>query len=305
MSELLLDRESLVEKGYMPVPVDMSKTDYDEIIQSFEEALELPDKYMEMTKFNAGNVPEYNFGQFSRSKGTTYQRGVVMDNKDVFHGGAMTRQVVETRASGALPRSFRRFLTNIEEAYWCGERATKIGLEYLDHEGVGLAKAFLDEKHEPTSTVRALLYRPTDEQVLAKPHYDRSGFTVTMGESHPGLRIAPGQNGAVVDLTHEYMEYLANTLTPVEYKEFAGNLILGSGYNRLPAYLRRGNEGLPLGYHDVVKTKQIVTATIMRSAIVFFANPTLGLGNYLPPSRRETRPETTLGRLMVPEFVIA
>lgn len=302
MSELLLDRESLKTNGYMAVPVDMSKSDYDAVQDSYAEFLELPEEYQELTQYNAGGIAEYDFGQFKRSKGSTnHFRGIVQDNKDIFHGGAKTRQVVEARVSGPLPKALKTFINNVVGVYWCGERAVKIGLEYLDTENVGLANVILDDRHEPTSTVRIIHYRPTDEPVLAKAHYDRDECTVTLGESHSGLRIAPGQNKRVVKMTSEYMEALRDRLTPVEYKEYEGKLFLGARWNCLPVRYRRGNEDLQLGYHDVVKTKQIVTDTIMRSAIVFFANPHLGFGDNTSPTPEETRPEKGMSWLIVPK----
>jgi isopenicillin N synthase-like dioxygenase len=74
---------------------------------------------------------------------------------------------------------------------------------------------------ESRFTLRTLLYTPTNvsDMILADPHYDRSGFTLHLYESHPGLQLldwdmqwkdAPMGPGHTIVFNGYQMERLTN-----------------------------------------------------------------------------------------------
>ncbi len=307
MSEMLLDRESLVEKGYMPVGVDIGYSDFEQAMERYLAFLEIDEKYHDATRFYAGGNVNYDFGQFRRQPNTESHRGVVLDNKDIFHFGSQTRQVVEARLTGALPKDMKDFLDIAEDIFWESHRSKRAALEVIDSYQAGLVGICLPETGEIRDTVRFIAYYPSDDGILAKGHFDRSMATIALAESHPGLRIAPGQNGLHIDADEVYLKNLEANLQNVEYAEGQGKFFLGAGWNRLPEYYRFGNHDLPLGWHDVVKTDQQINDQLMRWAIIHFINPHAEFvtANTLVPTPAETRPYKQLGRITIPRSELA
>lgn len=297
MSEKLALRESIFEKGYAPVGIDLGKSDLQTAMDRYLAFLELDDSFHKVTRFNLTNRGDGDFGQYTRVAGRTGDRGVQVDNKDIFHFGSMTRQVIEARVSGGLPTEAKDFLDAAEEIYWAGQRAKKQAIEELDYFEMGLVGVLSPETETINDVLRFIAYYP-NQGALAKGHFDRSTATLAIGESHEGLRIAPGQNGYKIDADESYMTGLERSLQPVTHNEGEAKFFLGAGWNRLPDYLRLGNEDRPLAWHDVVPSDKKVDETIMRWAIVLFINPHLGFHDYVVPSQPETRPYKRLGRLV-------
>lgn len=296
MSEKLGLRESLFEKGYAPVGIDLGKSDLQTAMDRYLAFLELDDSFHKLTRYYLHDRGDGDFGQYTRSAGTLGNRGEVQDNKDIFHFGSMTRQVIEARLDGSLPSEAKDFLEAAEEIYWAGQRSKKQSLQQLDCFDTGLVGVMLPEKDNIQDVLRFIAYYP-NEGGLAKGHFDRSTATLAIGESHEGLRIAPGQNGYVLDASQQYMESLDASLQPVEHKNREAKFFLGAGWNRLPNHLKTINEDMPLAWHDVVASDKKVDNKVMRWAIVMFMNPELGLREYTVPSPVETRPYKQLGRI--------
>jgi hypothetical protein len=289
-------RESLKEKGFSEVAIDLSKSDMSSVIENYINFLELDESYFDETRYFLTDRGDGDFGQFRRTAGTNSDRGVVLDNKDIFYFGASSRQVLEARLHNKLPNSLRCFYRDAEEIFWTAERAKLDALDELDILHMGLRKVMMDERHLMNDVLRLIAYYP-DQNKLAKGHFDRSVCTLAIGESHEGLRIAPGQNGIVCDISEEYMAQLDASLQPVTHINQEAKFMLGAGWNRLDSHLRFGNQEMPLGWHDVIPSDKTVSERVMRWAIVLFANPHLGIDTYSVPSAPETRPYKKLGVL--------
>lgn len=289
-------RESLKQKGYAPIEIDLSKADLSSAVELYMNFLELDESYFDTTRFFLTDRGDGDFGQFRRTAGASSERGAVPDNKDIFHFGASSRQVLESRLSNRLPSSLKNFYRDAEEIFWVAERAKLNALDELDILHMGLRRVMMDERLLNNDVLRFIAYYP-DPNKLAKGHFDRSVCTLAIGESHEGLRIAPGQNGLVEDASSEYMAKLDTTLSPVEHRPGEAKFMLGAGWNRLEPQQRFGNQEMPLGWHDVVASEKSVSERVMRWAIVLFANPHLGVESYCVPTPPETRPHKQLGRL--------
>lgn len=296
MSERLNIHEDLYENGYAPVGIDIGRSDMETAMQKYLAFLELDERYHEATRYFNTDRGDGDFGQFTRVAGTEGARGTMTDNKDIFHFGAQTRQVVEARISGTLPHDMKEFLDAAEEIFWAGERSKKRALEELDWLNTGLIGIMSPEIGTINDLLRFIAYYPNEGR-LAKGHFDRGVCTLAIGESHEGLRIAKGQNGMALDCSQGYMDKLETSLEPVKHVEGEAKFFLGAGWNRLPNEYKFGNHDLPLGYHDVVESDQQVDNNIMRWAIVQFCNPMNECYGYAVPTPPETRPYKQLGRL--------
>lgn len=298
MSEILDLRSNIKLDGYSPIPIGLSHADLSEAMDAYNKFLMLSEMDFKKTKFNATVRGDGDFGQYSRVAGTEAERGTVPDNKDVFHFGVLTRQVVESRYAGKTPQEVQNFLDAAEHVFWETQKAKNLALTELDVYQMGLLDVMSPEMAALNDVLRFINYYK-NTNALAKGHLDRGVCTLAIGESHPGLRLAPAQNGLYLDCNEEYMNMVESSLTPAEYIEHEAKFFLGAGWNRLPAEYRIGNMDLPLAYHDVTEGDITVNKEIMRWAIVMFCNPYLGFEYYTVPSPPETRPYKQLGRLSV------
>lgn len=289
MSDATGLRDNLREYGYAPVPVDVSKNDMQTAIDQYMDFLELDDRCHEATRFLLGKRGDGDYGQFRREAGSVNGRGQVQDNKDIFHFGSMSRQVVEARLDGRLPTAMRTFLDSAESLYWTAERSKRGAVEQLDVCKNGLLSVMQTETGMLNDVLRFIAYYPNDG-TLARAHFDRSAMTVALGESHGGLRMTPGQNHRMREVNRDYIQQLQDALQPVEHRNGEAKFFLGAGWNRLSAEHRAGNEELPLAWHDVVSSKLPPSGKVARWAIVLFANPHWGYQGYEAPSPTETRP---------------
>lgn len=294
MSELGI-RQSIYEQGYAPIDIDLSKADLTEAMGRYLAYLTLDEGIHESTRFFSTERGDGDFGQFTRVAGAIGLRGAMSDNKDIFHFGSQTRQVVESRIRGRLPHEAKEFLDAAEEIFWASER---VKIRALDQ----LAPEYIDITSPPQSTnndvLRFIAYYPNEGE-LAKGHFDRGTCTIAIGESHEGLEIAKGQNGLRINCDEEYMNQLEANLTPVTHREGEAKFFLGAGWNRLPVEtIGKRNETLPLGYHAVKNYGLEIDENLMRWAIVRFCNPCVEYPNYTVPTPPETRPYKQLGRLV-------
>lgn len=297
MSEILDLHNDLLENGYANVPIDLTKSDLENSMDDYMAFLELDDKYHEATVYFNTDRGDGDFGQFTRVAGRLGLRGAIQDNKDIFHFGAQTRQIVESRISGPMPKDMSNFLNSAEEIFWTSQRTKRQTLEELDYKETGLCSVMSPEVGRINDVLRFIAYH-LNVGSLAKSHFDRSTFTFAIGESHEGLRLTGGQNGLKIDCNQDYMDKLESKLKPVNHQEGKAKFMLGAGWNRLPQYLREGNPNLPLGWHDVVESDITVSEKIMRWAIVNFCNPFVEFDQYIVPSPPETRPYKQLGRIV-------
>lgn len=299
MSEILNLHENLYQHAFVPVGIDLGKGDLQTAIDKYLAFLEIGSEYHEATRFLLTARGDGDFGQYSRVAGSEGVRGDVADNKDIFHFGSLSRQLIESRINGALPWEMKEFLDTAEEIYWAGQRSKRnvLGeLDYLQTPKTNLIGIMQPERETLNDVLRFIAYYPNDQK-LAKGHFDRSTATLAIGESHEGLRIAPGQNGLFLDADETYLKQLESRLRPVEHKDHEAKFFLGAGWNRLPAKYRIGNEELPLAWHDVVPSEKQVDQKVMRWAIVMFINPQAEMTEYIVPTPPETRPYKQLGRL--------
>ena len=298
MSEILSVQESLDEKGYAPVGIDLGKGDLQTAINKYMAFLELDEQFKEATRYLQTDRGDGDFGQYSRVAGNEGERGSVPDNKDIFHFGAQSRQVIESRIRGTLPVDMKNFLDDAEEIFWAAQRTKLNTLRELDTSpGTGLIGIMQPEVGTINDVLRFIAYYPNDEK-LAKGHFDRSTATLAIGESHEGLRIAPGQNGLKINANETYLKNLETRLVPIEHTDREAKFFLGAGWNRLPERYKAGhNNYLPLAWHDVIPSEKKVDEKVMRWAVVLFTNPKLEFTEYTVPTQPETRPYKQLGRL--------
>lgn len=298
MSEKLGVHENLYEKGFVPVGIDLGKSDLQAAIDRYTAFLEIDESYHEATRFLISNRGDGDYGQYTRVAGSKGERGIVPDNKDIFHFGSMSRQIIESRLSGTMPHEMKEFLDVAEEIFWAGQRSKRLILNELDHAETGMVGVLQSERNTLNDVLRFITYYPNEEK-LAKGHFDRSTCTLAIGESHEGLRITTGQNGFAVDANEQYMNDLEQRLQPVAHSSGESKFFLGAGWNRLPQSLKLSNENLQLGYHDVVPSQKQVDEKVMRWAVVMFINPYTEMTEYVVPSPPETRPYKQLGRLAI------
>jgi len=282
-------RQQLQEQAYANVPIDISKADMHTAIEQYTDYLTLDESYHAASRFLLGNRGDGDYGQFTREIGKETLRGKAQDNKDIFHFGSMSRQVIESRISGRLPKAMQTFLNSAEELFWSAERSKRDAVAELDVAGSGLLKIMQPETAMLNDVLRFIAYYPGAD-TLAKGHFDRSTATLALGESHEGLRMTPGQNARAREVNKAYMQELQDSLEPVTHHDGEAKFFLGAGWNRLQPEYRKSNENLQLAWHDVVSSDQTVNDKIARWAIVLFANPNRDHAGYEAPSTTETRP---------------
>lgn len=275
MSEARTPRQELAENLYLPVAVDIGQSDLEQAMYAYREFLELPILYQKAAMYKLDERNNTQFGQFNRVPGDDKgeERGVAQDNKDIFHFGALTRQVVEHRLSD-MPRATRDFLDIAEDIYWASSRTCRDTFTSVDDFQVGLVGLHSDERHPLNHHLRFILYYEHDGEYLATGHFDRSVGTVHLGTSHRGLRI--GSKPSDLRLYEG----------PADQSLF----FLGAGWNKLPAYKQAGASApLQPMYHDVVQLPEHgIDEKLMRWAVVMFFNP-FELDTV--PAKDETRPE--------------
>lgn len=298
MSEVLHVHENLYEKGFVPVGIDLGKSDLQTAVDRYTAFLELDGALHEKTQFYISDRGDGDYGQYTRIAGSEGERGAVPDNKDIFHFGSMSRQIIESRMSGDMPLEMKDFLDVAEEIFWAGQRSKRKILDELGSSKTGLIGILQSERNTLNDVLRFITYYPNEEK-LAKGHFDRSTCTLAIGESHEGLRIATGQNGLVVNANEKYLADLEARLKPVEHKSGEAKFFLGAGWNRLPKSIKSGYEELELGWHDVIPSEKQVDEKVMRWAVVMFINPYTEMREYIVPTPAETRPYKQLGRLAI------
>jgi hypothetical protein len=296
-------RQQILESGYANVPSAVSQSDMQTTMDAYLNFLELDEQFHEATRFFSTDRGDGDFGQYTRTAGDKSERGEVPDNKDIFHFGAQTRQHVEAVLPGVLPIDLTTFLSMCEEIFWASQRTKRMALDNLDHLSNGLASLTLPESGVINDVLRLIAYYPNPNK-LAKGHFDRSVFTLALGESHDGLRITKGQNGITHESDEAYMNQLEDQLMPVTYTVDEAKFFLGAGWNRIPTYYRDGNHDLELGYHDVQALDKHVTERIMRWAFVLFSNPRIDFQDYIVPSPPETRPHKQFGKLALQPHIL-
>lgn len=280
MSESLQFRETLKEAKCVPIGVDIGYADYEEAMRAFQEFMELPGDIVEASRFKLDDRRNTQFGAFERRVGSEIPegRGLAQDNKDIFHFGSLTRQVMEYRLGNNLPAEAKWFLSTAEDVYWAGVRSAKEAYTRLDRHEIGLVGIHFDEKATMNHHLRFIAYYPRDGELLATPHYDRSVGTIAMAESKPGLWVE-------VDGEKTYIE---------DRKPDEGLFFLGKGWEKLSHFHRFGNHDLSPTMHGV---DQIETSCdekgVMRWAIILFTNP-FELDTV--PAPEETRPYKALGQ---------
>lgn len=161
MSEQLQIHENLYEQGYAPIGIDIGYSDLETAMERYMAFVELDEKHHEATRYFNTDRGDGDFGQFRRIAGAEGMRGAMPDNKDIFHFGANTRQVIEARLSGALPRDMKAFLDAAEEIFWAGERSKKRALEELDWLQTGLVGIMTPENGTINDVLRFIAYHST------------------------------------------------------------------------------------------------------------------------------------------------
>jgi len=295
MSELLTPNHDIRQNGYTSVQIDLSKNDMQNAIDKYMGYLALGDEFHQITRYFTNNRGDGDFGQYTRRAGLQGMRGEIQDNKDIFHFGASTRQIVEHRLAGNMPQDMRDFLNASEEIYWAAQRTKRKIIPRLSNPNSDLTEVLQSERNTLNDVLRFIAYYPSTDK-LAKGHFDRSAATLAIGESHEGLRIAPGQNGLFLNVDEQYMQLLESQLKPVEHREGEAKFFLGAGWNRLDDTYKAA-PNLPLAWHDVVPSEKQVNEQVMRWAIVMFINPYAEMLEYAVPTPTETRPYKQLGRL--------
>jgi hypothetical protein len=191
MSESLRFRETLRDKLYVPIGIDIGYSDYEEAARAFEEFMQLPSSIIDQSRDKTDERDNTQFGAFERRVGDVNAegRGLDQDNKNIFHFGSMTRQVMEYRLGKDLPSEARDFLKMAEEIYWAGVTSSQRAFELLDCLKMGLVGIQFDERATLNHHLRFAAYFPREGELLASPHMDRSVGTIAMAENRPGLWI--------------------------------------------------------------------------------------------------------------------
>jgi hypothetical protein len=303
MSEVTNLREDIKKDGYSPVVIDLAGDDLADAMKKYMAFLQLDEQHHDSTRFCLTDRGD-DYGQYTRIAGSESDRGTVPDNKDIFHFGAQTRQVVESRLRGNVPQAMSEFLAAAEHIYWAALRSKNRALEDLYHWQMGITDIMSPELSHLNDVLRFIAYYPNPGN-LAKGHFDRGVSTLAIGESHAGLRLAAGQNGAEFDCSEQYMHKLELSLKPVNHEFHEAKFFLGAGWNRLPHQYRLGNTELPLGYHDVIANEESVDDVVKRWEIVMFSNPHIGFEGYTVPTPPETRPYKQLGKITTESLIAA
>lgn len=287
-----MSAEQLKSSGYFEAETRIMHSELETVMEGFKDFLALADETKDSTKYFLSDRGDGDFGYFKRIPGNQTFRGTVSDNKDIFHFGASTRQHVESSLAGGAPVALADFLDQAESLFWKAEATKKQALGQLGlvgiidrHEG-GLheyAEVFLGQRSACNDVLRLINYYDSDS-LLAKAHFDRSAVTLALGESHPGLRLAASSIETPVETRNA-------ALQPVAYTPGQAKFFLGAGWKQLQ-HMNRTAAELPLGWHDVVQTEQVVDDYVRRWSAILFSTPHLDWHDYQVPGRNMTRPQS-------------
>lgn len=283
--------EQLHQHGYTEVETDISKDELQIVMDGYNAFTKLPADIQNSTNYFLSDRGDGDFGSFKRVPGAETFRGKASDNKDIFHFGASTRQIVEASLPAGLPPEMASFLNDAESLFWQAQAAKSQALGSLGLFGlvdlntgslVPYQNVFLDKKAPCNDVLRLINYYDSGS-LLAKPHLDRSAVTLALGESHPGLRMTPCSIDTPVE------ERNAN-LKEVVHNPGVAKFFLGAGWKNLRHISQRAND-LPLGWHDVVQTSEVVDDYVRRWSVILFSTPHLDWQDYKVPGRSLTRPQ--------------
>jgi hypothetical protein len=280
---------SLRTNGFMPVECALKREDLDATVQAYRRFLELDPRVQKLTKFALDGE---DFGQYTKISGTADKRhGIEKDNKDIFHYGASSRQQIETVFKSGAPADLQQFITMMDEVFWTSQKAKRDALSLIDP---NLDKIFVHEYLRLRDTLRLAAYRSND--VLAERHFDRGALTCTVGESNPGLRIAPAPNIPFSQIDQNYIDHIDSKLTPSDYEEGFAKAFLGAGWKYVPKRYTGDCQSLPLGWHDVVpqdkpmEQTQALGSEFVRWAFILFSSPHTGITDFQVAPPIETKP---------------
>lgn len=283
--------EQLHQQGYAEVPTGINKDELQIVMDGYNAFTKLPADIQNSTNYFLSDRGDGDFGHFKRVPGAETFRGKVSDNKDIFHFGASTRQIVEANLPSGLPAEMASFLDDAESIFWQAQAAKRralgslglVGLVDMDSGSVVPYESVFLNKRAPCNDVLRLINYYDSDSLLAKPHLDRSAVTLALGESHPGLRMTPCAIDTPVEERNAHLK-------EVVHNPGAAKFFLGAGWNNLRHIDKRAID-LPLGWHDVVQTNDVVDDYVRRWSVILFSTPHLGWKDYSVPGRSVTRPE--------------
>jgi len=261
--------EELVTLGHTTVPFHFGNIVHD-IITDFLPMLDsLPGE--KWTMDHPGSPPEENpdTGILIRDGGKS-KKGETNDHKVAFHYRRYVPKLLQDRGV-ELTESQQHFLKNCDRLFFiCEDMISSIAQSLQPHlVDPEFAQNFL---RSTDSVLRILAYRDVrrdEPEVIGQTHIDRDGFTLTLGESCPGLQVS--------------LDPFPSKWTPVEYTPEARTAHLFCGGRVEGVKLKDGRTLQPL-YHRIVG--QPNDGSLIRWSVVFFGHPREGM-----PMKRPTHPK--------------
>lgn len=239
-------KNSIKEKGYISIPVHISKDEFETAISSFFSFLALPlevkkEIYLKLRPNERGS--EVGYMRYLKSEGKT-------DDREYFHYHEFAeKSFLEKRKE---IKELDELLRNMKFIYDKAVEVLDVIAEPFEKEFPGFCdKLFL--KNRPNEFyLRFLKYDHAQPgEFLAKGHYDRGTCTIALSESAPGLRL--GKN--------------TQSLKEVEHSEGQAIFFPSLGFRHITS-----PEFIPT-WHDVVqKERDMYSSDTSRWAIVFFAD---------------------------------
>ncbi len=124
-----------------------------------------------------------------------------------------------------------------------------------------------------TSPIRLLFYHPTDNEQLGAGHYDKSGSTLQLAESHEGLRVGLGKDSPLKEIVRPPNQ--AVYFPGKQFAEAFPDTPFQPGWHDIVS-IDRYNEG------RTIPSKAIEVCA--RYALILFANPV----DFVQPDKSET-----------------
>lgn len=285
-------REQMQDQGYANLDFALDSRQRNSLFRSFKNFVQLTqepggEKLVDALTYRRNDLGNSAYFLTLRQPGIHNphedQREAGQDHKYIMHHGVQTTKRAEAALGEALPREMENFLAKCDEFYFNARIAAELGAKAL-----GIEKILLPENEEDdVHLLRVIDYIASDSEELGEAHFDRSAVTMACGESSPGLRGLPADNGFLKPVDEEVKSKLTRGLKPVKHYEGVAKFFAAAGLRRLPEEIRSKNslDDTPLLAHDIINERPGEN----RQAVVMFFNPHINFSDYTVPGKDETR----------------
>lgn len=248
------------EKGFIEIPITISKAEIDNAAEIFLEFLKVPLEEKELIKqtiplknlkgeledFGNDKGNDYGYYQKLKNKGD-------LDNKQFFHYNPYLESILPKILETADKRTIK-FIEVAREFYKKAESIAKPIIKEIDTKFPGTYEILFPENELPRSPIRFLsYYKEAQGDFIAKGHYDKSIFTLAIGENKPGLKIGFDEE-SLKEITHKENQAIF--------------------FPSLSSLAISNNKFKPAWHEVIQKSGDEVNETCTRWAIVFFIAPT-------------------------------